>query len=129
VTDSRGLIAYDFAVVQTVEQQSPKPDTEERVPPTIHASFWPALNVRAGDPVTFLVRTCRTTFGHEMWDFGDGSAPVTVTSDGCAEEKAKEGYARTQHVFKKPGDYIVRVERANERGEKATAHVWVPVLK
>jgi hypothetical protein len=64
-----------------------------------------------------------------MWDFGDGSAPVTVTSDGCAEEKAKEGYARTQHVFKKPGDYIVRVERANERGEKATAHVWVPVLK
>ncbi|HSB12932.1 MAG TPA: PKD domain-containing protein [Bryobacteraceae bacterium] len=129
VTDSRGLIAYDFAVVQTVERQSTKPGTEERVPPTIHASSWPALNVRAGDPVTFLVRTCRTTFGHETWDFGDGSAPVTVTSDGCAEEKAKEGYARTQHVFKKPGDYIVRVERANERGEKATAHLWVPVLK
>ena len=65
--------------------------------------------------------------GQETWDFGDGSAPVTVRSDGCAEEKNKEGYARTQHVFQKPGDYIVRVERANERGEKATFHLFVPV--
>lgn len=127
VMDSRKQIAYDFAVVQVVERPSSNPDKEERVPPTIHASYWPASNVRAGDPVTFLVRTCRTTFGEETWNFGDGSAPVTVKSDGCAVEKAKEGYARTQHTFKKPGDYIVRVERENERGEKATAHLWVPV--
>jgi hypothetical protein len=52
-----------------------------------------------------------------------------VKSDGCAVEKAKEGYARTEHVFRRPGDYLVKVERANERGEKATAHLWVPVGK
>ena len=71
-----------------------------------------------GSLLTFLLRLCRTTFGQEIWIFGDGSAPVTVKSDGCAEEKNKEGYARTQHVFRKPGDYIVRAERANERERK-----------
>jgi hypothetical protein len=101
--------------------------SEESLAPTIHASYWPTLDVRAGQPVTFLVRSCRTTFGHETWNFGDGSALVTVKSDGCAIEKNREGYARTQHVFQKPGEYIVGVERANERGEKATFHLFVPV--
>ena len=129
VTDRSGRSAYDFAVVQVVERREVAKRSEERVPPTIHASFWPTIGVRAGQPVTFLVRTCRTTFGNETWDFGDGGAPVTVKSDGCAVEKAKEGYARTEHVFRRPGDYLVRVERANERGEKATARLWVPVRK
>jgi hypothetical protein len=75
------------------------------------------------------VRTCRTTYGQETWDFGDGSGTVTVKSDGCADERSREGYARTQHVFRDPGDYLVKVERANERGERATAHLWVPVRK
>jgi hypothetical protein len=83
--------------------------------------------VRAGQSVTFLVRTCRTTYGQETWDFGDGSEPVTVKSDGCAEEKARDGYARTEHVFRKPGHYLAKAERMNERGEKAIAHLWVPV--
>ena len=87
------------------------------------------ITVRSGQPVMFFVRTCRTTFGEETWDFGDGSAPVPVKSDGCAVEKAKEGYAHAKHVFRGPGDYLVKVERANERGEKATAHLWVPVEK
>jgi hypothetical protein len=73
------------------------------------------------------VRTCRTTFGKETWDFGDGSEPVSVRSDGCAVEKAKDGYAQTEHVFRRPGDYLVKVERVNERGEKAIARLWVPV--
>ncbi len=33
----------------------------------------------------------------------------------------------TQHVFREPGGYLVKVERSNERGEKATYHLWVPV--
>lgn len=127
VTDRDGRSAYDFAVVQVVERPGTTKRDEERVPPTIHASYWPALGLRAGQPVTFLVRTCRTTYGHEKWDFGDGSAPVVVKSDGCAVPKAKEGYARTEHIFKRPGDYLVKVERSNERGETATAHLWVPV--
>jgi murein DD-endopeptidase MepM/ murein hydrolase activator NlpD len=122
----RGRRAYDFAVVQVVQ---PAPGAEERLPPTIHASYWPTLDVRAGQELTFLVRTCRTTFGEETWDFGDGTPPVNVKSDGCSVEKSKEGYAQTRHAFAKPGDYIVRVERTNERGERATAHLWVPVGK
>ncbi len=123
VTDNRGRNAYDFAVVQIVGRQS----GEQDLPPTIHASYWPTIDVRAGQAITFLVRTCRTTFGHEIWNFGDGSAPVEVTSDGCADEKSPAGYARTQHIFSKPGDYLIRVERANERGEKAIANLYVPV--
>ncbi len=127
VTDSRGRSSYDFAVVQVAGKPVDDSHREETLAPTIHASYFPASDVRAGQPVTFLVRSCRTTFGSETWDFGDGTAPQTVQSDGCAEEKNKEGYARTKHVFQKPGDYLVRVERVNERGEKATFHLYVPV--
>lgn len=127
VTDSQGHSSYDFAVVQIAGKPVAERQAEEDLAPTIHASYWPSLGTRAGQPITFLVRSCRTTFGQETWNFGDGSPPVTVKSDGCAEEKNKEGYARTQHVFQKPGDYIVRVERANGRGEKATFHLFVPV--
>ena len=129
VTDHSGRSAYDFAVVQVVDRQEGAKGGEDRVPPTIHASYWPTIGVRSGQQVTFFVRTCRTTFGEETWDFGDGSAPASVKSDGCAVEKAKQGYARTEHIFRRPGDYLVKVERANERGEKATARLWVPVGK
>ena len=127
VTDSRGRVAYDFGVVQIAGKPVAGQQSEESLAPTIHACYWPTLDVRAGQPVTFLVRTCRTTYGQETRDFGDGSGPVMVKSDGCADEKAREGYARTQHVFRKPGDYLAKVERANHRGEKATAHLWIPV--
>jgi len=127
ITDKRGHSAYDFAVVQIAGRLPSDQQDEASLAPTIHASYWPALDVRTGQAVTFLVRTCRTTQGQETWEFGDGSEPVTVKSDGCADEKAREGYARTQHVFRKPGDYLVKVERTNARGEKATAHLWVPV--
>src|SRR5262249_15261297 len=127
VTDSRGHSSYDFAVVQIAGNPLSDRQAEEKLAPTIHASYWPSLGTRAGQPITFLVRSCRTTFGQETWNFGDGSAPVTVRSDGGAEEKKKEGYARTQQLFQKPGDYIVRVERANERGEKATFRLFTPV--
>jgi hypothetical protein len=85
------------------------------------------MNIRAGDPVTFKVRSFRTTFGSEVWDFGDGSAKVTVKSDGNVNSLAKDGYAVTQHRFAKPGHYLVRVERANEHGQRAIAHLHVAV--
>jgi hypothetical protein len=127
ITDNRGHSAFDFAVVQIASKPVFEQQDEASLAPTIHASYWPTLDVRTGQAVTFLVRTCRTTHGQETWNFGDGSEAVTVKSDGCADEKAREGYARTQHVFRRPGDYLVKVERTNERGEKATAHLWVPV--
>ena len=122
VTGPDGAVGYDFAVVQIVDPAQPK-----LLPPSIQASYAPSLNVGAGDPVTFKVRTFRTTHGDETWNFGDGSAPVTVKSDGNVKALAKDGFAVTEHRFAKPGDYVVRVERSNERGEKAVAHLSVRI--
>jgi hypothetical protein len=122
VTDARGEVDYDFAVVLVIDKSAP-----EQLPPTIHPAFAPTTNIRAGDPVTFKVRSFRTTFGHETWDFGDGTAPVNVKSDGNVSQHAPDGYAVTEHRFAKPGRYLVRVERANERGQKAMAHLHVVV--
>jgi hypothetical protein len=72
------------------------------------------------------VRTFRD-HGGESWDFADGTPTVQVQSDGNVKALNKDGYAITQHAFAKPGDYLVRVEHVNERGEKALAHLWVQI--
>ncbi|HPA20520.1 MAG TPA: PKD domain-containing protein [Verrucomicrobiae bacterium] len=122
VTDASGAVAYDFAVVQILDKAHP-----ELLTPSIQAAYAPSLQTRANQTITFKVRSFRTTHGGESWDFGDGSAPVTVRSDGCVKALARDGFAVTEHRFARPGDYIVRVERSNERGDKAIAHLWVPV--
>lgn len=122
VTDAAGQTAWDFAVVQAADPVKP-----QELPPTIHAAYYPTTNLRPGDPITFKVRTFRTTHGEERWDFGDGSPSVTVQSDGNANVHAKDGYAVTQHAYAKPGDYLARVERTNERGETAIGHVHVRI--
>ena len=66
-----------------------------------------------GDPITFKVRTFGTTDGKETWDFGDGTPPVEVHSDGNVEEHAPDGYAIVTHRFARPGDYLPRVERTD----------------
>ena len=123
VTDAQGDSDWDFAVVQVVD-----PAQTGQLPPTIHAAFFPAKDIRPGAPVTFKVRTFRTQYGEESWDFGDGTPPVKVKSDGNAQVHAKDGYAVTEHQYARPGNYLVRVERANERGEEAIAHLFVKVL-
>ncbi len=122
VTDDTGRVDYDFAIVHVLDAADP-----ERLPPSIHAAFSPTMGIRAGMPVTFLVRTFRTTDGAETWDFGDGSPPVTVKSDGNVKQLAADGYAKTTHSFAKPGIYIARVQRTNSHGFTATAHVKVVV--
>ena len=122
VTGARGEVDYDFAVVLAIDKSAP-----ERLPPTIHPAFAPTMNVRAGDPVTFKVRSFRTTSGNELWDFGDGSEKVVVKSDGNVNSLAKDGYAVTEHRFAKPGHYLVRVERTNELGQRAIAHLHVAI--
>jgi murein DD-endopeptidase MepM/ murein hydrolase activator NlpD len=122
VTDGQGNADYDFTVVQVLDRQQPEPP-----PPAIQAAFAPTLGVQPGDPVTFKVRTFNTTDGEETWDFGDGSPPVRVKSDGNVNMMAKDGFAVTEHHFTKPGDYIVRVERTDRRGAKGIAHLHVVV--
>jgi murein DD-endopeptidase MepM/ murein hydrolase activator NlpD len=124
VEDDQGNVDYDFAVVQVLDPARPKD-----LPPSIHPTYAPTTGIRPGDPVTFKVRTFRTTDGEETWDFGDGSPPVKVRSDGNVEQLAKDGYAVTRHTFKEPGIYLVRVQRTNARGETATGGLVVTVEK
>jgi len=122
VTDARGRIDYDFAIVQVLDKEHP-----EKLPPTIHATYFPTFGIKPGDEVAFKVRTFRTTDGDETWDFGDGSPAVKVKSDGNAVKLARDGYALTTHRYEKPGHYLVRVERSNKDGLKATARLQVRV--
>ncbi len=122
VTDAKGRVDYDFAVVQILDK-----DTPEKLPPTIHAVYWPTQGIKPGDEVTFKVRTFRTTDGEEVWDFGDGSPAVKSKSDGNVKALAKDGYAVTKHRFAKAGQYIVSVERTNAVGMTATARLHVRV--
>jgi murein DD-endopeptidase MepM/ murein hydrolase activator NlpD len=122
VTDSAGNIAYDFAVVYVIDRNHP-----ERVPPAIHANYYPTLDLRAGDEVTFKVRSFATQHGEEVWDFGDGSAPVKVKSDGNADQHNPAGYAITRHRYGKAGDYVVTVRRSDEHGYEAVGHLHVRV--
>lgn len=122
VTTRTGQVAYDFASVQVIDPKAPA-----ALPPTIQAAYAPTMNIKAGDLVTFKTRTFRTTDGSETWDFGDGSAPVTVKSDGNANVHDPSGFAVTEHRFVKAGHYVVRVSRTNAQGFTATAHVWVHV--
>jgi hypothetical protein len=122
ITDAHGEVDYDFAIVLVIDKSAP-----DQLPPTIHPAFAPTTGIRAGDPVTFKVRSFRTTLGNETWDFGDGTEKVNAKSDGNVDQHAADGYAVTQHRFAKPGRYVVRVERTNERGQKAIGHLYVQV--
>jgi len=121
VVDEAGRADYDVAVVQVC-------DREGKPPPTIHAAYAPTFGIRAGDPVTFKVRTFRDTEGGETWDFGDGTPPVRVTSDGNRAQHAPDGYAEAVHRYAKPGIYIATAERVNASGVKAVARLVVHVL-
>jgi hypothetical protein len=124
VVDDAGRFDYDFAVVQVFDKASPKP-----VPPAIHAAYWPTRGLKAGDTVTFKVRTfgVRPDEGQETWEFGDGTVPVHTRSDGNKNHHAKDGYAVTTHRYKKPGHYLVSVHRTDDRGYTATGRLHVVI--
>ena len=84
-------------------------------------------DIKPGDEITFKVRSFRTTYGSEVWDFGDGSPKVTVRSDGNIRVHNPQGYAGTTHRYKKPGHYIATVKRSNERGHEAITHLRIYV--
>ena len=89
--------------------------------------YAPTFGIRPGDPVTFKVRSFGTTVGSETWDFGDGSPPVTVKSDGNVKVHAPDGYAVTVHRYRQPGHYVAAVRRSNQHGFEALGHVDVRV--
>lgn len=124
VTDARGRTAWDFCVVQVVD-----PKALDNLPPTVHAAFAPTQGVKAGDAVTFKVRSFRTKATGEVWDFGDGSPKVEVKSDANASVHNPNGYGVTVHRYAKPGDYLASVEHTAPNGFPAVGRVWVHVEK
>jgi murein DD-endopeptidase MepM/ murein hydrolase activator NlpD len=122
VTDSAGNHAYDFAVVYVIDRKHP-----ERVPPAIHANYYPTFGLKAGDEITFKVRSFATRCGGEVWDFGDGSPHVWVRSDGNVDQHNPVGYAVTRHRYRKAGDYVVTVRRSDEFDCEAIGHLHVRV--
>jgi len=121
ITDDRGRTAYDFETVNVLDPRHP-----EQVPPSIQAAYFPTTGIAPGQSVTFKARSFGTTDGQESWSFADGATAATK-SDGNAVPLARDGFAATTHAFQKPGDYLVRVERANHLGQKAIAHLAVHV--
>lgn len=122
VTDQAGNIDYDFAEVHVLDPRQP----EEYVP-RIHAAYWPTMDNRVNLPITFKVRSFGTQQGHEVWDFGDGSPTVQVTSDGNVDAQAPDGYAITQRTYQQPGHYLVQVQRQRDDGVTSTARLHVRV--
>ncbi|WP_298869175.1 PKD domain-containing protein [uncultured Gimesia sp.] len=122
VTDKQGNVDYDFAEVHVLD-----PKKFKEYVPRIHASYWPSLKNKVGDPITFKVRTFGTTDGHEIWDFNDGTPTVSVKSDGNVKALNENGYAVTEHTFEKPGDYLVTVKRSRDDGVIAVTRLHVRV--
>jgi murein DD-endopeptidase MepM/ murein hydrolase activator NlpD len=124
ITDARGNVDYDFAVVQILDKAHP-----DQTPPTVHAAYYPTSGIKPGDELTFKVRAFRTTHGYETWDFGDGSPEVAVRSDGNANVHDPKGYAVTKHRYRQPGDYLASVRRTNERDQQAITHLHIHVAE
>lgn len=123
VSDEAGNMAYDFAEVQVIDGHH-----RDQLPPTIHPAYWPTRGIRAGDAITYKVRSFRSgPHPTETWDFGDGSPAVDVHSDGNREPHAENGYAVTTHSYTRPGDYLVSVRVTNELGFTAVGRLHVHV--
>ena len=123
ITDDRGNVDYDFTVVQVYDRIHPN-----RSIPVLQPAYYPTLGIKAGDPVTFMVRSFNTDTGNEVWDFGDGSNVVLTKSVPPTRQNYTRGkFAETVHAFSAPGDYIVSVERADSLGQLARAHLHVVV--
>jgi hypothetical protein len=45
------------------------PQQPDRYVPRIHAAYWPTLNNRVHEPITFKVRSFGNQDGGEVWDF------------------------------------------------------------
>ncbi|MDP8257615.1 MAG: PKD domain-containing protein [Candidatus Alcyoniella australis] len=117
VRDDQGNTAFDPAVVQIVHRN--------HLPlySYLHAAHYPSQQVRAGESVVFKARLIGIGGGSEVWDFGDGSPLANTESDSSPVG----GYAQIEHSYDAAGDYLVRVQRVNKRGEPSIVRLWVRV--
>jgi murein DD-endopeptidase MepM/ murein hydrolase activator NlpD len=122
VTGADGAVAWDFAPVQVLDAAA-----KDKLPPLVHVAYFPSFGLRAGQQVTFKVRTFRTDPGEVKLDFGDRSAPAILHGDGCLKALAKDGYAVATHAYAKPGNYFPVATHSGGHGLQATARLWLEV--
>jgi hypothetical protein len=122
LSDGAGHTDIDFAVVEVLD-----PGRSDRPVPSIHAAYAPSLKLTPGMPISFLARAFMIDPGTAVWNFGDGSAEVSVATDGNREIHAKDGYSVVKHSFSRPGSYLVRVSQKNGDGWESTARLYVQV--
>ena len=125
VTDADGQVSWGRTTVLIVKNNDPTYKA-----PGIHATYYPTQNLHADQEITFNVRSFQTAGqeGGEIWDFGDGSDPVTVHSDGNANKHASDGYAVTTYRFEKAGTYFVSVTHETEHGEWLQERMVLEIL-
>ena len=122
ITDDQGRTDYDFETVNVLDPQHP-----EQTPPSIQAAYWPTEGIAPG--------ALGNLQGPDVWHYGWRGDLVLWRRRHRPDEVGwqrecrwrRDGFAVATHVFQKPGDYIVRVERANRLGQKAIAHLIVRV--
>ena len=124
ITDAAGNVDHDFALVQVLEPGEPG-----RYAPGLHAAFYPTLNLKPGQAITFSVRAFRFTEGEERWNFGDGTPIVTTCSGQNKDPLAPDGYTFIEHTYEKPGDYIVSIQRSDTHDVPAYAHLHVKIVE
>jgi murein DD-endopeptidase MepM/ murein hydrolase activator NlpD len=122
VTDNAGNVDYDFALVRVYA--GVRADGTASVV-RVHAAYAPTFGIKPGDPVVFRSRGFEAGAGNDVFDFGDGTKPVPVPSNIDAAQHAANGYGAVIHHYRKPGTYIVKVERKDE----ATGHVAMQHLR
>ncbi len=122
VRDAAGNLSYDFCTVQIFDIANRK-----EKPPSIHSVYWPTYDIRPGQKITFKVRSFMHERIGETFDFGDGSTPVKVYSDGNVDTWAKDGYAVVEHAYAKPGNYIVAATCQDSAGRTGITHLHVKV--
>lgn len=129
VTDTDGNIAFDNTQVEIFDPKTFSDRKNDRFlfPASIHLAYAPTENIKTGSPITFKVRSFRTKRKGETIDFGDGSKPVHLMSDGNTDQHNPNGYAVITHSFERPGIYIVRADHKDQNGLTATSHVFVNV--
>lgn len=131
VTDNKGNFDYDFIRVVVY----PEPLSESNANfvhsvPRVHAAYHPTFNIKPGDPVIFRSRGFGPPIsgGIDIYDFGDGSPKVEVPSNIDSAQHAANGYGTILHHYKKPGHYIVKVNRIdNETGNIGIEHLHIIV--
>jgi len=124
VTDSKGHIDYDFATVYVYDREHP----EETNLGSMQLAYHPTLNLKAGDDITFLVRTFYTEPVKTIWDFGDGTAFVETTTRGITKKNHSSGeIEKIKHAYSKSGHYVVTGRCAKDSGLNSVNHLHVVI--